>query len=629
MRHFLTVLYVLIFPAISFAQDAIPDTILLKDVVIYGLPVRDFYTGYRFETFDSSQIVRSRNLSVGEFLSRNTPIFFRSYGSDMASTVSFRGTGPSHTAVLWNGLNLNQPTLGQTDFSQIPVVTVDEISVQYGSAGSVFGSDAIGGSILLSAIPDWTRGFHINVSQEFTDYGRSCTTGGIQSAAGNTSFKTRFYLDHNRNRFAFKNITKAGSPVERQENAEVRKEGIVQDVFIKTGDKQQLSISGWYNESNRELQPVMSDPDSRDRLQEKNFRASCDYNSDLSFLSTDMRIGFLHDYYLFNGYDRTVSNQLTAQGEANKEFGRLHVLAGAKINHISAGADHFDRTIREDRSDLYASLQWKIGSLITMAASGRQQFVSGYYSPFAPSLGVNVTLFRNSLTAIHWTLQAAGGYRIPTFNDRYWTPGGNPSLKPEKSKNIETGINLQWLTEGYHIKLNAGFYHMRVKDWIVWIPSGPYWSPENIKKVHGTGSELSLSISKKFDKAHIGLDLAYSGSSTVDRSKTSAESGSYDKQLPYTPGQNATASLSLVWQSWNTFLDYGYTGVRYVTSDESSSLPGYQLINFGFGRQINLSGSNFSVYIRIDNLTNSDYQVMNLRAMPRRNFGITVAYSNN
>ena len=55
--------------------------------------------------------------SLAEVLAQNTPIFIKSYGRGAVATASFRGTSPSHTQVLWNGMKLNSPMLGMVDFS--------------------------------------------------------------------------------------------------------------------------------------------------------------------------------------------------------------------------------------------------------------------------------------------------------------------------------------------------------------------------------------------------------------------------------------------------------------------------------------------------------------------------------
>ena len=49
------------------------------------------------------------------------------------STVAFRGTGPSHTQVVWNGMRINSPMLGMTDFSMIPSYFVDDAQLLHGT----------------------------------------------------------------------------------------------------------------------------------------------------------------------------------------------------------------------------------------------------------------------------------------------------------------------------------------------------------------------------------------------------------------------------------------------------------------------------------------------------------------
>ena len=59
-------------------------------------------------------------------LSVSVSIFSKQYGRATLSTVAFRGTAASHTQVMWNGMRINSPMLGMTDFSMIPSYFVDD-----------------------------------------------------------------------------------------------------------------------------------------------------------------------------------------------------------------------------------------------------------------------------------------------------------------------------------------------------------------------------------------------------------------------------------------------------------------------------------------------------------------------
>ena len=73
-------------------------------------------------------------LSMADVLTFNTSIFVKQYGRATLSTVAFRGTSPSHTQVTWNGMRINSPMLGMTDFSMIPSYFIDDASLLHGTS---------------------------------------------------------------------------------------------------------------------------------------------------------------------------------------------------------------------------------------------------------------------------------------------------------------------------------------------------------------------------------------------------------------------------------------------------------------------------------------------------------------
>ena len=65
-----------------------------------------------------------------------------------------------------------------------------------------------------------------------------------------------------------------------------------------------------------------------------------------------------------------------------------------------------------------------------------------------------------------------GGYtalldRMPTLNDRFWRPGGDPDLRPERGWNADAG--LAWAPARYRIE--GPFFASATRDQIVWRPT--------------------------------------------------------------------------------------------------------------------------------------------------------------
>ncbi|HLF34917.1 MAG TPA: TonB-dependent receptor, partial [Cyclobacteriaceae bacterium] len=533
MLRLVLLIITLVVPLAVRSQD-IADTVHLEDLVIHGKAMEKYAVGYKIIRLDSMELGSGEYRDFSRLLGRKIPLFFKSYGNGMISTISFRGTGPSHTAVFWNGLPLNQASVGQADFSLLPVIAADKVILQFGPASPMAGSGAIGGSILLSTLPAWHMGFRLGVSQDFTDFGQSYTSLTSDFSGLKAETRTRMYFNTNPNSFTYKNITRAGEPLERQENARVLQGGILQDVFFKTGKYNQLKVNGWYNDSVRELQPVMSDRSNDDELREKSFRIATEFSIDRPEIMVNFMSGYLWDYYLYNRTEMTMTSRYLFKGEACKKIDdRLDLRAGAQIDHIIASADAYPGRISENYLDLYSNILWNVTPGLDIGTNIRQQFSTVGYAPFAPSAGINLLIINGHGFDARWTAQAARSYRIPTLNDRYWMPGGNPDLNPEKGGSIETGLAGKLFKEDFLANLTANVFHMRIHDWILWMPEGEFWSAKNIREVWSSGIELNLVVEQNFGPIRTRFTSAYSYNRAIDHSPGADFGRIYGKQLPY------------------------------------------------------------------------------------------------
>ena len=138
MKILLLIICCLVAPYISFAQEE--DTrdwatkgINISEVPIYGnRPMKEI--GTQETKFDTIALKENIALSMADVLTFNSAIFVKNYGRATLSTVAFRGTSPSHTQVSWNGMKINNPMLGMTDFSMIPSYFIDDASLLHGTS---------------------------------------------------------------------------------------------------------------------------------------------------------------------------------------------------------------------------------------------------------------------------------------------------------------------------------------------------------------------------------------------------------------------------------------------------------------------------------------------------------------
>ena len=138
MRRLLLFIIGILLCGIATAQertksDWVRDGIDIPEVAVYGnRPIKEI--GTQQTRFDSLALKENIALSMADVLTFNSSIFVKSYGRATLSTVSFRGTSPSHTQVSWNGMKINNPMLGMTDFSMIPSYFIDDASLLHGTS---------------------------------------------------------------------------------------------------------------------------------------------------------------------------------------------------------------------------------------------------------------------------------------------------------------------------------------------------------------------------------------------------------------------------------------------------------------------------------------------------------------
>ena len=87
----------------------------LQDAMVWGRrPMKEI--GVQKTAIDSAALKENVALSMADILTFNSSVFVKSHGRATLSTVTFRGTSPGHTQVTWNGMRINTPMLGMTDF---------------------------------------------------------------------------------------------------------------------------------------------------------------------------------------------------------------------------------------------------------------------------------------------------------------------------------------------------------------------------------------------------------------------------------------------------------------------------------------------------------------------------------
>ncbi|PZX49385.1 TonB-dependent receptor [Algoriphagus chordae] len=609
--------------AFSFgASSLIQDTVKLAEVEVYAPALDRFAQGQKVISWKKAELEAYQGRSLGDILQEQSPVFVRQYGAGMIASPSFRGTSAGHTAVFWNGLPINSPSLGQSDLSILPISAIDQVSLQFGNAGALFGNEAIGGSIHLGTNSEFGKGFQAGLSQQIGSFGLFNTNLFAGLSSKNFSTKTKVYREFSKNNFPYKDLGQIGTPEVREDHAQFEQIGIVQDLAWNLNSNNQLKTAFWWNKTNREVQPVMGS-NTNDEQEDQAFRAVIDIFHFEKKSVWNLRTGFVRNEQLFNASQNN-STQYFLAGDWDQEISdKWTSKLGARYTLTKGDLSTYQAD--DERIELYQSTRFSVTEKLSFTLNLRQLVYSGTFAPFTPSLGMDWSFWNTNSQSLQLKTSLGKGFKVPTLNDRFWNPGGNPDLLPEESLSGELGLT--WNKEG-KVNWTQGltYYKMSVDNWIIWLPKGSFWTPENIKEVSNQGIEYQGSLDGTIATWKWELTTSYTFSKAITTVGTDENDQSVGKQLPYTPKHQANATVQLRKSGFSSSIGTFFVGERSVTADNPRMMPSFQLFNFGLGYdKLSLGKHQFPLSFQINNILNTDYQVLYLRAMPGRSYQLNLS----
>lgn len=619
--------------ALALPAYAQKDSIALDPVIVRGFVPQKFMSGLKIQRIDSASLSQVRYQNIGDVLSAYTPIAFKNYGPGQLSTASFRGTSANHTAVLWNGLNINAPTLGQTDFSTIPVAGFDQLSVQYGSAASIVGSDAVGGSILLASNAP-ANPLQVSAGRQRESFNNKHTRADIRYSVplrGHWALSGKTALYDNRVNNDFPNPTRRTYALLPTETFQ---KGVVQDLFLRSPADQEISAHVWLTDNKLVLTP--EDEQGREMTRTTAYRTMLRYQ----IRTLTLRTAWVRDIIDYakgdlSRPDHSVTDKFASRIEKDftvnlgRHLNPLSLKAGGEWTHYRSRVPGYAQMpVSENRTDFFLLSRWQPTSRITTSINLRQGLVTGFNPPFTPSVGLEYGLIQK--TRYHLVLKGSYGrsYRVPTLNERYWKDLGNPNVRPETGWNKELGLE-QAFSEalGGTLRTSATFYHNRIRDWTYWNPATSY-RVENLQQVLARGIELQLHYLRRSGPWQTGLDAGYAfNRSSQEKAYDNYSQDIVGKQLVFVPEHTANANAFVQFKSTRFTGQLQAASKRYTTFDNSQFLDGYGLVNLLAETAFAVEKCRFVIQGQVRNVTDTFYLNVRNNAMPGRSFALSLTFS--
>ncbi|MBA4056417.1 MAG: hypothetical protein C0490_17005, partial [Marivirga sp.] len=407
----------------AFTVKAQGDSIVLKSVTVYGLPEEKYLSGSRIIQLDSSLQTQQESRHLGELLTFQMPLYFRNYGNGMISGISMRGTSPSHTAVLWNGININSFSLGQADFSILPAVAFENVKVHVGGGSARFGSGAFGGSVLLTSNHQGSSPI-LTFSQEIGSFGRFFTSLKGSFDVGKLSLSSSFYHLQSKNDFPIPGTD------QHQSHAAFQQHGFIQNLEYNLSAGRKVSLNYWYHAADREIQPTVGNTTSSDEQQDYNHRLAVSYEQNNRIGLLKVGGGMVDDKIVFNGMQSEILRWITSASHQYTFGNQWNFSLSAEWNHIIGKIPEYNGEPVEDRIDVAASVQ-KNYKRISGSFNIRKPFITQISTPVLPYAGIDVVLFERKTSRLALSANGSKNFRAPTLNDRYWQDAGRMDLQPE------------------------------------------------------------------------------------------------------------------------------------------------------------------------------------------------------
>ena len=578
-------------------SEEIPKEVPKSDTVFVSIKRISFSEigrlSQKVEILESGALLTQELLTSGAFL--------KQYGISGSATISKRGADATQTQVLWNGLPINHPMLGMTDFNNFSTFGLSELTFIDGGNSAMYGSGSVGGTVLMNHEAEFNQGKKLQGNFSYGSFnnlqwasmlGFSGKKAAITFSHSQVNFNNQFtYYDRGFDRvrtadnseFIQKN-TRLLTSVKATKNSQTKLVLEMADMTRGLG-----SLTGSFNQLGSQ-----KDQAYRGVLEHKyqkgkfawiqKFGGSQDniiYNQSGTFdsSSAQLRFAMTELYWMLN--DRT---QLLAGFDFQQQIGNTRYYQKTQIRNLPA--QFLSLRQKYHKTQLLASARWEWNERIPSAGVGQETELGKKW------------IFKSDIHS---------SFRRATLNDLYWAQPGNVHLKSETGWEVESGFATRYSKLNWEI---TAFYR-ELNNPIIWLPQGGYWSAVNYHfgRYYGLQGAIQSRVKSFFGKV------------TADWVRTSVkvnESSDFLQQI-FIPNLMANAQIGWKWRHWVFSTNYTHTGNRFIQTDNEKVMKSYQLLGAHVNYTYNLK---YVFSLNAQNVMNTVYENMPGRPMPGRSIQI-------
>lgn len=515
----------------------------------------------------------------------------------------------NNTLILVDGRRLNNIDIAAPNLNSIPLNMIERIEILNGSAGVLYGDQAVGGVInIITRAPD-KRGGHFSLSG-----GSFATREAKGDIAGSFAENWHYYLSGNQ---------------KKSDNYRQHNDIDTGAVLGRVGYRDQLTdfyLESSYFDNNVQIpgaltkQQFLQDPRQSDEHTSYQHDITTAWRSGLSRkisdnwkLSADANYS---DSNVTSNWGRNDRSQLMLSPKAVASIptpeGELTLVSGVDI---SKGKSRFSSGRNNTQTSLspYVQASVPLTPKLSYVVGGRYADVHddlydhGVY-PAGITLKQHAKAFELGLNyhlsdANRLYLRGEDNFRFAKVDEQAYTPPGVVGLKPQTGRSWEAG----WDYSNGGLQSRFNLYRLNLENEIIFDPD-PALTPNN---GNYPGANVNAEASRRYG-ANLSLDwqplvgVMLGGEyHYIDASFTAgAHKG---KSLSWVAKHSGRVYTSWdITEQWQIYSDLAYTGRRYEEGDNANVLPqlgGYTLVNLA----LNYRHGHWLASLRADNLLDKQY----------------------
>ena len=656
------------------AQGRLDSVQHVREIVVVSKPaMREVVPSQKL---NGEMLERLNTHSVADALRYFSGIQLKDYGGvGGIKTVNIRSMGTHHLGISYDGVALGNAQNGQIDLGQFSLDNVEEITLYNGQKSAIFqpASDfGNAGSIYIRTKEPEFRGnrgtgvrryentnlkikaqygssdmFRTSVlwEQRLSETVSSSVSAGFLTASGKYKFRyERRYPDG----------TTAWDTTAVRQNGDIHAERIEANLYGRLWQGSWQMKGYLYNSARGIPGAIVNNVWRRgERQQDLNtfFQAAYDKSVGDKFATR-----WLAKYAYYNThYVNKDSTQLPVDNRYKQQeiyFSTANVLEllpnwsaslsyDFKWNKLDADIWNFAYPTRiSNLVSLATAIDYKHlkaqGSILATFINDRTSRRGDDLTPhstlhtpqFTPALFVNVYPFRGTFFSMRAYIKQS--FRMPTFNDLYYTDMGNANLVPERATQYDIGFALnKHFTHGIvsHAEMHFDAYYNAVHDKIVAYPKGQQfrWTMLNLGKVHIKGIDVEAEADFRITKDFVATARAQYTYQDA-RDVTDPADSYYNDQIPYIPWHSGSAILGLSYKNWDLNYSFIYAGERYDEQENIlyNHMEPWYTSDLSLRYQFTVHSLRLTAQAEVNNVLDQQYEVIVNYPMPGRNFSLSL-----